>query len=208
MTRNLLNSKDHSILTLAYTDTTDQVPAAALPTASPVGQAELTGHAQQQTAVRAFEQHTVMTNSLQQGLPTSPEPSRQESAPSNYEEQNNLGAYRQRERALCKEDKQHCEKVLGQLMAYPDASIVFNTPVDPVKWNLPDYFDVIKSPMDLGTIQTKLESDSYDSVEAFRADVMLTFDNAMMYNQPGSDVANLAQEMKTKFESLTHLINR
>ena len=38
---------------------------------------------------------------------------------------------------------------------------VFNTPVDIVKLNNPDYFRVIKKPMDLGTINRKLEMDVY-----------------------------------------------
>ena len=33
--------------------------------------------------------------------------------------------------------------------------------VDPVKLGLPDYFDVIKQPMDLGTIKRRLEQGTY-----------------------------------------------
>ena len=29
----------------------------------------------------------------------------------------------------------------------------FHTPVDPIKWNCPDYFDIVKSPMDFGTVK-------------------------------------------------------
>jgi hypothetical protein len=30
---------------------------------------------------------------------------------------------------------------------------IFHEPVDPVKLGIPDYFDIIKNPMDLGTIK-------------------------------------------------------
>lgn len=78
---------------------------------------------------------------------------------------------------------------------------VFNTPVDPVELGLPDYFEVVKKPMDLGTIRKKLENGCYHSLEEFESHVHLTFDNAMLYNPEGSVVYNMAKEMKTKFTS-------
>eukprot|EP00644_Phytophthora_capsici_P018256 jgi/Phyca11/127367/e_gw1.68.213.1 len=58
----------------------------------------------------------------------------------------------------------------------------FNNPVDPVQWNIPDYFDIIKCPMDLGTIKKRLENEHYNSVEAFAGDVRLVFENCIAYN--------------------------
>jgi hypothetical protein len=49
---------------------------------------------------------------------------------------------------------QSCLEILQELMAH-EFGWVFNTPVDPLALNIPDYFDVIKSPMDLGTIKVK-----------------------------------------------------
>jgi E1A/CREB-binding protein len=77
---------------------------------------------------------------------------------------------------------------------------VFNSPVDPVELGLPDYFEVIKKPMDLGTIRKKLENNCYHSLDEFESHVHLTFDNAMLYNPEGSVVYNMAKEMKEKFE--------
>ena len=37
----------------------------------------------------------------------------------------------------------------------------FSMPVDPVKHNAPGYFDVVKEPMDFGTIKRKLENRTY-----------------------------------------------
>jgi Bromodomain/TAZ zinc finger len=76
---------------------------------------------------------------------------------------------------------------------------VFNNPVDPVELGLPDYYDIIKKPMDLGSIQKRLENGAYHTIEEFQADVILTFDNAMTYNEKGSVVYTMANELKVKF---------
>jgi len=94
--------------------------------------------------------------------------------------------------------KAKCLDVLKVLQAHQHGW-VFNAPVDPVELGLPDYFEVIKRPMDLGTIRKKLENGCYHSLEEFEGHVHLTFDNAMLYNPEGSVVYNMAKEMKTKF---------
>lgn len=76
---------------------------------------------------------------------------------------------------------------------------VFNSPVDPVELGLPDYFEIIKKPMDLGSVQKRLENGTYHAIEDFEADVTLTFDNAMTYNENGSVVYDMANELKIKF---------
>ena len=44
-----------------------------------------------------------------------------------------------------------------------DEAQAFKEPVDPVKEQIPDYFEVIKRPMDLGTIRTKLAEGQYET---------------------------------------------
>ena len=95
--------------------------------------------------------------------------------------------------------KSKCLEVLKLLQSHQHGW-VFNTPVDPVELGLTDYFEVIKHPMDLGTIKKRLENGCYSSIEKFRVDVFLTFDNAMVYNPEGSVVHNMAHEMKEKFK--------
>jgi len=95
--------------------------------------------------------------------------------------------------------KTKCLEVHKVLQSHQHAW-VFNTPVDPVELGLPDYFEVIKRPMDLGTIKKRLENGCYHSIEDYQGDVLLTFDNAMLYNPEGSVVWNMASEMKAKFE--------
>ncbi|CAI9111537.1 OLC1v1011782C1 [Oldenlandia corymbosa var. corymbosa] len=92
-----------------------------------------------------------------------------------------------------------CENVLKKLMSH-QYGWVFNTPVDAVKLNIPDYYTVIKHPMDLGTIKKKLASGEYQSPLEFCADVKLTFSNAKTYNPPGNDVHIMAEAMSKFFE--------
>lgn len=89
--------------------------------------------------------------------------------------------------------------IVGALMN-EKFGFLFEEPVDPVKLKLPDYFDIIQNPMDLGTVQTKLNELDYQSIEHFAADVRLVFNNCMKYNNAGSELFHLAQGMLGKFE--------
>ncbi|CAI9757357.1 unnamed protein product [Fraxinus pennsylvanica] len=92
-----------------------------------------------------------------------------------------------------------CDVLLNRLMKQKNAPI-FNSPVDIIAYNIPDYFNVIKHPMDLGTVKTKLLSGRYSSPEGFAADVRLTLKNAMIYNPPGHYVHLAAEKMNKFFE--------
>jgi len=96
--------------------------------------------------------------------------------------------------------KAKCGEVLKVLSDHQHGW-VFNAPVDPVELQLPDYFQIIKNPMDLGTIRKRLDNGCYHSLEEFESDVNLTFDNAMLYNAEGSVVHNMASEMKSIFRA-------
>ncbi|XP_004516284.1 transcription factor GTE8-like isoform X2 [Cicer arietinum] len=92
-----------------------------------------------------------------------------------------------------------CESLLTRLMTH-QYGWVFNTPVDVVKLNLPDYFTIIKHPMDFGTIKSKIDTGAYSDPLEFASDVRLTFSNAMTYNPPGNDVYIMADTLKKYFE--------
>eukprot|EP01102_Stenamoeba_stenopodia_P006826 TRINITY_DN190_c0_g1_i1.p1 TRINITY_DN190_c0_g1~~TRINITY_DN190_c0_g1_i1.p1 ORF type:complete len:1013 (-),score=292.50 TRINITY_DN190_c0_g1_i1:62-3100(-) len=94
----------------------------------------------------------------------------------------------------------HCQRILTQVMAH-NLAWPFNQPVDPVALNIPDYFDVIKHPMDLGTIKERLDDGHYHSISEFASDVRLVWKNAMTYNPPGSDVYIMADIVAKAFES-------
>ncbi|XP_010485368.1 PREDICTED: transcription factor GTE9 isoform X3 [Camelina sativa] len=92
-----------------------------------------------------------------------------------------------------------CEILLKRLMSHQHGWL-FKTPVDVVKLNIPDYFTIIKHPMDLGTVKTKLTSGTYSNPSEFSADVRLTFRNAMTYNPIGNKVFNMADSLSKFFE--------
>ncbi|KAG8388072.1 hypothetical protein BUALT_Bualt02G0087100 [Buddleja alternifolia] len=92
-----------------------------------------------------------------------------------------------------------CETLLDRLMGHTHGWI-FKEPVDIIKHNIPDYFNVIKHPMDLGTIKSKLRTSRYTSPMEFAEDVRLTFKNAMTYNPPGHDVYVMADILSKLFE--------
>jgi Bromodomain len=56
---------------------------------------------------------------------------------------------------------------------------IFYEPVDPKKLNIPDYFDIIKQPMDLGTVKSKLNSNQYLKFQDFLYDANLVFENCI-----------------------------
>ncbi|PIA51339.1 hypothetical protein AQUCO_01100278v1 [Aquilegia coerulea] len=94
-----------------------------------------------------------------------------------------------------------CGSLLQSLMSHQmGMGGIFNVPVDVVKFNIPDYFTVIKHPMDLGTVKKNLATGVYSSPFEFYADVKLTFTNAMTYNPPGNQVHNSAAKLKEYFE--------
>nr|XP_006825302.1 PREDICTED: bromodomain-containing protein 4A-like [Saccoglossus kowalevskii] len=75
----------------------------------------------------------------------------------------------------------------------------FHAPVNPAELGLPDYFDIIKNPMDLGTIKKRLESNYYYSAKDCISDFNLMFTNCYLYNKPGEDVVLMAQALEKLF---------
>lgn len=78
---------------------------------------------------------------------------------------------------------------------------VFQDAVDPVALGLPDYFEVVKTPMHLELVKKKLENAIYSDMDSFARDVRLVFENAILYNGESSEVGGLAKNMLDKFNS-------
>ncbi|KAJ4909392.1 hypothetical protein Rs2_04013 [Raphanus sativus] len=91
-----------------------------------------------------------------------------------------------------------CGGLLSKLMKHKFGWI-FNTPVDAVKSGLHDYHTIVKKPMDLGTVKSRL-SNKYESPLEFAEDVRLTFNNALLYNPVGHEVHRMAEFLLNMFE--------
>ncbi|XP_038901044.1 transcription factor GTE4-like [Benincasa hispida] len=92
-----------------------------------------------------------------------------------------------------------CVSLLEKLMKHKHGW-VFNTPVDVEGLCLHDYYSIIRHPMDLGTVKTRLNKNWYKSPKEFAEDVRLTFHNAMTYNPKGQDVHIMAEQLLKIFE--------
>ena len=92
-----------------------------------------------------------------------------------------------------------CHQVLKMLQKAPAAG-AFLAPVDWKALKLPTYPKMVKHPMDLGTVEHKLGSGKYNSVSDFSADVNQVWENAHIFNQPGSDIYDAATQLQLDFE--------
>lgn len=70
----------------------------------------------------------------------------------------------------------------------------FCNPVDTEKY--PDYKEIIDTPMDLGLMMSKVDSDQYEVPEDWLADIELIWDNARRYNEARSDIVHKAAELR------------
>ncbi|KAK9454917.1 hypothetical protein V1511DRAFT_501328 [Dipodascopsis uninucleata] len=97
------------------------------------------------------------------------------------------------------------EKVVLELRGYTEHSTAFLNKVN--KRDAPNYFNIIKRPMDLSTVMKKLKSFQYKSKHDFVEDLMLIWNNCFEFNtDPQHYLRKHAQAMKEKTLLLIPLI--
>ncbi|KAK7916700.1 hypothetical protein WMY93_012461 [Mugilogobius chulae] len=69
----------------------------------------------------------------------------------------------------------------------------------PSKVQYPDYYAIIKDPIDLKTVAQKIQLNQYRSVHGMSKDIDLLVKNAKTYNEPGSQVFKDANSIKKIF---------
>ncbi|XP_024944598.1 nucleosome-remodeling factor subunit NURF301 isoform X2 [Cephus cinctus] len=88
--------------------------------------------------------------------------------------------------------KKLIKQIQGHKSAWP-----FMEPVDPNE--APDYYKVIKEPMDLQTIELRINDKSYKKLSEFIGDMTKIFDNCRYYNPKESPFFKCAESLETYF---------
>jgi bromodomain-containing factor 1 len=77
---------------------------------------------------------------------------------------------------------------------------IFINPVDPIALGIPTYFDIVKHPMDISTIEKKMAQKEYSTIAEVKADFDLMFANCFLFNGQTSAVALMCKSVQTGFE--------
>uniref|UniRef100_A0A1B6CTW9 Bromo domain-containing protein n=2 Tax=Clastoptera arizonana TaxID=38151 RepID=A0A1B6CTW9_9HEMI len=67
---------------------------------------------------------------------------------------------------------------------------------------VPDYHNIIKRPMDFGTVKHKLNMLEYRNNSEVIADARLVFDNCFIYNQADTEIYQCGLRLQKAFEKL------
>lgn len=96
-----------------------------------------------------------------------------------------------------------CQEILDEMHKpkYWAIASPFYFPVDPVALNIPTYHSVIKKPMDMSTVQTKLKAGQYENAKEFETDVRLIFKNCFKFNIPGDPTYVAGQKCEEVFNN-------
>lgn len=74
---------------------------------------------------------------------------------------------------------------------------IFHNPIKPSE--APDYYDIVKRPMDLKTIKARVRDGQTNTSDEYIRDIYLMFANSLMYNRPSSDIFAMAEEVSRSF---------
>ncbi|TKA68238.1 hypothetical protein B0A55_10032 [Friedmanniomyces simplex] len=85
-------------------------------------------------------------------------------------------------------------------------STSFLKPVDPIALNIPTYPDIVKHPMDLGTMDSKLKNNAYSSVQDFADDFERIVANSRTFNGDAHIVTQNGMSMKAYFDRMMESI--
>ncbi|CAB1338236.1 unnamed protein product [Coregonus sp. 'balchen'] len=90
---------------------------------------------------------------------------------------------------------------LESLYRQDPESLPFRQPVDPHLLGIPDYFDIVKTPMDLSNIKRKLDTGQYQEPWQYVDDIWVMLNNAWLYNRKTSRVYKYCSKLAEVFEA-------
>ncbi|KFB42218.1 AGAP006133-PA-like protein [Anopheles sinensis] len=99
-------------------------------------------------------------------------------------------------KALSLKEFDNLKKLIKQIQQHKSAW-PFMEPVDPNE--APDYYRVIKEPMDLQKIEGKVDSKAYQTLSEFIGDMTKIFDNCRYYNPKDSPFFRCAESLESFF---------
>ena len=100
---------------------------------------------------------------------------------------------------ITQEDITKLQKIFTVLESDPQA-IDFLEPVDYIGLNILDYPDIIKHPMDLGTVKKNLLNKVYNTFQEFLSDIDLIWKNCKTYNMQGSEIVKMSNHCEKVFK--------
>ena len=100
---------------------------------------------------------------------------------------------------ITQEDITKLQKIFTILEADPQA-IDFLEPVDYIALNILDYPEIIKHPMDLGTVKKNLLNKVYNTFQDFLSDIDLIWKNCKTYNMNGSEIVKMCNHCEKIFK--------
>eukprot|EP01080_Neovahlkampfia_damariscottae_P002676 gene2676-3872_t len=68
------------------------------------------------------------------------------------------------------------------------------------KKDVPDYYDIIREPMDLDTINNRLNRKFYRTVDIFTSDFRRMFENCRVYNSPATEYYKCSEKLEIIFK--------
>jgi bromodomain-containing factor 1 len=100
---------------------------------------------------------------------------------------------------ITKEQFRYLQSVMREIKKSPSAN-PFIKPVDDVALKIPDYYRIVKNPMDLGTISERVDKKLYMDIREFEIDMQLIFSNCYLYNGQESVVSKMARVVEDDFQ--------
>ncbi|KAF4110440.1 hypothetical protein G5714_009692 [Onychostoma macrolepis] len=146
-----------------------------------------------QTALPGSDGGVYGNQALQSGQTEEKEPEVSSTTPSSQSAQSRKKFFK------AEELRQALMQTLEALYRHPE-SLPFRQPVDPTALGIPDYFDIVKNPIDLSTIKRKLDTGQYQEPWQYVDDIWLMFKNAWLYNRKTSRVYKHCSKLAEVFE--------